>query len=69
MKQLSRNFNSIYLALTAIYPYGQKCKFCKIQDGGGRHLEFIKMLIVSTNMKHFSPEFNSLYLAPTNINP
>jgi tRNA1(Val) A37 N6-methylase TrmN6 len=44
-------------------------KFVKIQDGGGRHLEFRKSLIVSANTKQFSPNFNRVYLTPTNIDP
>ena len=54
---------------TKIDPFGQKCTFSKIQDGGGRHLEFRKMLIVSANMKRFSPNFISMHLAQTNIDP
>jgi len=41
----------------------------KIQDGGGRHLEFRKILIVSARMKRFSPNFNSIYLALAFIDP
>ena len=69
MKQLSPNFNRVYLTPTNIDPYGQKCKFSKIQDGGRRHLEFRKSLIVSANMKQLSPNFNSIYLALTTIDP
>jgi hypothetical protein len=41
----------------------------KIQDGGGRHLEFRKMLIASANMEHFSPKFNSVHMALAKIDP
>jgi hypothetical protein len=47
----------------------KKCTFSKIQDGGGRHLEFRKMLIVSANMNQFSPNFNSVHLALAKIDP
>jgi len=40
IKQFSPNFNSIHLALAIIDAFDQNCKFSKIQDGGGRHLEF-----------------------------
>jgi hypothetical protein len=47
----------------------KKVKNLKIQDGGGRHLGFRKMLIISARMKQFSPNFNSIYLVPASIDP
>ena len=41
--------------------------FSKIQDGGGRHLGFRKMLIISAIMKQFSPNFNSKHLVAATI--
>jgi hypothetical protein len=54
---------------TNIDPCSQKCTFSKIQDGGGRHFEFRKMLIVSANMKRFSPNFNSMHLVLAHVDP
>jgi hypothetical protein len=51
MKQFSPKFNSRLLMPASIGPLGQICKFSKIQDGGGRHLGFREMLIVSAWMK------------------
>ena len=42
---------------TKIDPFGQKCTFSKIQDGGGRHLEFRKMLIVFRKYEAILTEF------------
>jgi len=54
MKQFSQKFNSRHLVPASIDPLRQICKFYKIQDGGGRHLEFQKMLITSAWLKQFS---------------
>jgi hypothetical protein len=51
IKQFSPNFNHVHLALPKIDPWGENANFPKIKDGGGRHLEFQKMLIVSANIK------------------
>jgi hypothetical protein len=67
MEHFSPNFNSVHMALAKIDPLGEKCKFSKIQDGGGRHLEFREMLIVSANIKQFSQNFNRIHLALTKI--
>jgi hypothetical protein len=71
MKQFSPNLNNMHMTLTNsdYRPLGSICKFSKIQDGVGRHLEFRKMLIVCANTKQFSPNFNSMYTALTNIDP
>jgi hypothetical protein len=57
MKRFSPNLNNMYLALTNIDLLGQVCKFVKIQDGGGRHLEFRKMLIVFRKYEAILTEF------------
>ena len=48
---------------------GLEMQIFPIQDGGGRHLEFRKMLIVSANMKRFSPNFNSMHLVLAHVDP
>ena len=39
----------------------------KVQDDGGRHLGYRKLSIISTRMKLFSPNFNSVHLVQTNF--
>ena len=51
----------------SIDPMGQICKISKIQDGGGRHLEFRKMPITSAWSKQFWCNFFSERLAPASI--
>ena len=41
--------------------------FKKVQDDGGRHLGYRKLSIISTRMKLFSPNFNSVHLVQTNF--
>ena len=69
MEHFSPKFNSVHMAIAKVDPWGEKCKFFKIQDGGGRHLEFRKMLMVSANIKQFSPNFNHVHLALPKIDP
>ncbi len=45
MKRFSQHFNSVHKVPASIDPLDQICKFFKIQDGGGRHLEFSKNVI------------------------
>jgi len=45
----------------------QKCEILKIQDGGGRHLGFTKMLITSAWIKLFGLNLNCIYLGITEI--
>ena len=37
--------------------------YAKIQDGGGRHLGFQKILIISASIKQFSPNFNPSFVS------
>ena len=67
MTRFSPNFNWVHLVPASIDPMDQICKFFKIQDGGGRHLEFRNTLIISAWMKRCSPNFNSIHLLPTSI--
>ena len=69
MKQFSPKLNNRHLVPASIDPMGQICKFYKIQDGGGRHLEFRKMLIISAWMKQFWCNFFNERLVPASIDP
>ena len=69
MKQFSPKLNNRHLMPASIDPMGQICKFSKIQDGGGRHLEFRKMPITSAWLKQFWCNFFNERLVPASIDP
>ena len=49
------------------YDNYKKCEILKIQDGGGRHLGFAKMLITSVWIEIFGCNLNCVYLDTTEI--
>ena len=44
IKLLGCNLNCVYLDITEIGKFNQKCKILKIKDGGRRHLGFYQNL-------------------------
>ena len=54
------NLNFVYLGITAIGKFHQKCEIYKIQDGGG-HLGVTKMLAISTWIGLFGWDLNCIY--------
>ena len=58
----------VRLVPACIDPLCQMCTFKKkVQDDDGRHLGYRKLSIISTRMKLFSPNFNSVHLVQTNF--